>query len=153
MNEVAIHANAQAGVNLTPKNSEREFNSKSDKSPMRFAADSPKRDDFDHRQSCEANFVQENSMADQKKRIWAVTLTAMFIAVATGTVRAEYPTYVTLRTPAAQSLPQTTFGCNPGREQRVPTQAYAYGWFGAQPRQHWSRHFGYYRNYTEWSVK
>ena len=30
---------------------------------------------------------------------------------------------------------------------------YAYGWFGAQPRQTWFRHFGYYRNYTQWRLK
>jgi hypothetical protein len=29
---------------------------------------------------------------------------------------------------------------------------YAYGYFGVAPRSHASRHFGYYRNYTEWSV-
>jgi hypothetical protein len=30
---------------------------------------------------------------------------------------------------------------------------YAYGWFGAQSRTSWSRHFGYYRNYTQWKWK
>ena len=29
---------------------------------------------------------------------------------------------------------------------------YAYGWFGAAPRSHASRHFGYYRNFTQWST-
>ena len=29
---------------------------------------------------------------------------------------------------------------------------YAYGFFGTAPRSHASRHFGYYRNYTQWSV-
>jgi hypothetical protein len=37
--------------------------------------------------------------------------------------------------------------------QMLEAQPYAYGWFGAQPRRHWSRHFGYYRTYTEWSAK
>ena len=31
------------------------------------------------------------------------------------------------------------------------TRGYAYGWFGAAPRTHASRHFGYYRTYTQWS--
>jgi hypothetical protein len=31
------------------------------------------------------------------------------------------------------------------------TSGYAYGWFGAAPRSHGSRHFGYYRTYTQWS--
>jgi hypothetical protein len=30
---------------------------------------------------------------------------------------------------------------------------YAYGWFGVQPRTHAQRHFGYGRNYTEWSFR
>jgi hypothetical protein len=29
---------------------------------------------------------------------------------------------------------------------------YAYGFFGVRERSHASRHFGYYRNYTQWSV-
>jgi len=32
------------------------------------------------------------------------------------------------------------------------TSGYAYGYFGAAPRSHASRHFGYYRVYTQWSV-
>jgi hypothetical protein len=32
------------------------------------------------------------------------------------------------------------------------TSGYAYGFFGAAPRSHASRHFGYYRNYTQWGV-
>lgn len=36
---------------------------------------------------------------------------------------------------------------------RVVSKPYPYGWFGAPPRQHWTRHFGYYRNYTQWSAK
>ena len=32
------------------------------------------------------------------------------------------------------------------------TSGYAYGFFGAAPRSHASRHFGYYRNYTQWST-
>jgi hypothetical protein len=32
------------------------------------------------------------------------------------------------------------------------TSGYAYGFFGAPPRSHASRHFGNYRTYTQWSV-
>jgi hypothetical protein len=32
------------------------------------------------------------------------------------------------------------------------TSGYAYGFFGAPPRSHASRHFGYYRTYTQWST-
>jgi hypothetical protein len=31
------------------------------------------------------------------------------------------------------------------------TSGYAYGFFGAAPRAHSSRHFGIYRTYTQWS--
>ena len=33
----------------------------------------------------------------------------------------------------------------------VRASGYAYGWFGAAPRSHASRHFGYFRTYTQWS--
>lgn len=33
------------------------------------------------------------------------------------------------------------------------TGPYAYGWFGAKPSPDWSRHFGYSRRYTQWSLK
>ncbi|MFP6674967.1 MAG: hypothetical protein VB878_07795 [Pirellulaceae bacterium] len=32
--------------------------------------------------------------------------------------------------------------------QRSP---YVYGWFGSGNQTHWSHHFGYHRNYTQWS--
>ena len=32
------------------------------------------------------------------------------------------------------------------------TSGYAYGFFGAAPRAHASRHFGYYRTYTQWAT-
>ena len=35
--------------------------------------------------------------------------------------------------------------------QPAPAAPYAYGWFGASPRVHHTRSFGYYRLYTEWS--
>ena len=33
----------------------------------------------------------------------------------------------------------------------VRTSGYAYGYFGAAPRTHASRHFGYYGTYKQWS--
>jgi hypothetical protein len=32
------------------------------------------------------------------------------------------------------------------------TSGYAYGYFGVAPRSHASRHFGYFRTYTQWST-
>ncbi len=50
---------------------------------------------------------------------------------------------------------------SPGRHHRpgqadaamydVRTSGYAYGYFGAAPRSHASRHFGYYGTYKQWS--
>ena len=33
----------------------------------------------------------------------------------------------------------------------VRARGYAYGYFGVAPRTHHSRHFGIYRDYTQWS--
>jgi hypothetical protein len=37
--------------------------------------------------------------------------------------------------------------------QSRPTDAYAYGWFGAQPTPHWSRQFGNRNAYTQWTLR
>jgi hypothetical protein len=34
-----------------------------------------------------------------------------------------------------------------------PTEPYSYGWFGSESSPQWSRHFGYSRRYTQWSLK
>ena len=61
------------------------------------------------------------------------------------------PDYLILQTPQSWPPAGHSPGFYPGRGHGVSTNAYAYGWFGAAPRRHWSRHFGYYRNYTQWS--
>ena len=33
----------------------------------------------------------------------------------------------------------------------VRTSGYAYGYFGAAPRSHFARHYGYYDTYKQWS--
>ena len=30
---------------------------------------------------------------------------------------------------------------------------YAYGWFGSNPAPNWGRHFGYSRNFTQWTSR
>lgn len=37
--------------------------------------------------------------------------------------------------------------------QLKPVAPYPYGWFGAKPRTHWTRHFGFHRSYTQWSSR
>jgi len=65
---------------------------------------------------------------------------------------AGHPQYLLLRTPPSGSH-HVSQGYNRGIGEGVSTPAYSYGYFGVQPRTHVSRHFGYYRNYTEWSRK
>ena len=72
------------------------------------------------------------------------------VALLTGRAKAEHPAYLILRTPAVRSNHHVSRGYYPGNGYGVSTQTYAYGWFGAPPRRHWVRQFGYYRNYTQW---
>lgn len=68
----------------------------------------------------------------------------------TPTLAGEPPAYLLLRR-----------GESPGKNHHpghadaamydVRTSGYAYGYFGVAPRSHASRHFGYYRTYTQWS--
>lgn len=55
--------------------------------------------------------------------------------------RVAPPPYVTLQAPRKGLLYTSA----------VPR--YAYGWFGAQPRSHCVRHFGYHRNFTQWTAR
>jgi hypothetical protein len=62
------------------------------------------------------------------------------------------PAYLLLRraeSPAAHNAP----GYPDAACYDVRTSGYAYGWFGAAPRHHGSRHFGYYRTYTQWTFR
>jgi hypothetical protein len=73
--------------------------------------------------------------------LWIVSAPCTFLV---GDVAAaEQAPYVILGPPSAHAA--GNYGI------RVTAPTYAYGWFGVQPRRHWSRHFGYYRNYTQWS--
>jgi hypothetical protein len=86
-------------------------------------------------------------------RNWQIVLIAMTLLLASTIAVAGHPQYLIPRsTPTVITLspvPHT----NTVSGQVLNAQPYAYGWFGVQPRRHWSRHFGYYRTYTEWSAK
>jgi len=79
------------------------------------------------------------------------------IVLGVQSAKAQPPTYLVLRAPVTQAPrphghhlpPQSPAAYGYMLEPRP----YAYGWFGASPRPQWSRHFGYYRNYTEWSAR
>lgn len=76
------------------------------------------------------------------------------ICLTVSVASAAPPAYLVLKGPIAPlPPPQAGTSSQPGREIPTGSPGYAYGWFGVQPRQHWSRHFGYYRNYTQWSAK
>ncbi|MGE0755853.1 MAG: hypothetical protein AB7F89_01360 [Pirellulaceae bacterium] len=66
---------------------------------------------------------------------------------------AGHPSYLILRTPASPTPPHAPYARYPGQGLTVAAPSYAYGWFGAHPHPQWSRQFGYYRNYTQWSRK
>ncbi len=63
------------------------------------------------------------------------------------------PAYLILGPPASRHPHGRRTASRSGYPIRVPVKRYAYGWFGAGPRVHWDRHFGYYRSYTQWSSR
>jgi hypothetical protein len=73
------------------------------------------------------------------------------LAVLSASASATPPTYLILRAPTASHEHRPVY--NPGYGYGVQTPRYSYGWFGAHPHPQWSRHFGFYRNYTEWSAR
>ena len=89
-----------------------------------------------------------------KRRIGILAMAgAAFLAThwaASGTAQAQVPQYYVVQAPAP-TMHAGGHGYYPAQTQPVARHRYAYGWFGAAPKRHWSRHFGYYRDYTQWS--
>jgi hypothetical protein len=79
-----------------------------------------------------------------------IGLSIVLLFMAAHSLSAGHPPYVVLKT---RPVAPQSHASSPGVAVTVEAQPYAYGWFGAQPRRHMTRHFGYYRNYTEWSAK
>ena len=79
-------------------------------------------------------------------------LSAVLFASLASTASAVPPSYLLLRRAEAPG-PQHMPGKPPAYVQPLPGYGYAYGWFGAAPRSHGERSFGYYREYTQWSVR
>jgi hypothetical protein len=87
-------------------------------------------------------------------RGWIFSLICVALIQVPGeSLRADYPMYLIPRTPSAPTPHAPTYRRYPGRAEPVTTQAYSYGWFGAQPPRQWSRHFGYYNSYRQWSAR
>jgi hypothetical protein len=58
-------------------------------------------------------------------------------------VSADVPTILLLqRTQTSHQARQT---------QTLQAETYPYGYFGAQPSAQWSRHYGYYNAYRQWT--
>lgn len=62
--------------------------------------------------------------------------------------------------PAAVSPPHLTLPRNAPptatlmlQQELPPKSGYAYGWFGSNPAPQWGRHFGYSRNFTQWTER
>ncbi len=77
----------------------------------------------------------------------------LILMITSQTAWGQHPSYLLLRTPAAPTHHRPTYGYYPGYGFGVESRSYSYGWFGVRPRRHWTRHFGYYQNYTEWSAR
>jgi hypothetical protein len=85
----------------------------------------------------------------QRAACWLIAVAAL-AAPAGNAALATPPAYLVLR---GQESPGKYH--HPGHADAALYDArasgYAYGWFGAAPRSHGSRHFGYYRTFTQWS--
>lgn len=84
------------------------------------------------------------------RRLLFVAACALLLATPSSALRAEPPAYLLLRrveSPGKNHHP----GHADAAMYDARTSGYAYGYFGAAPRSHASRHFGYYRTYTQWS--
>jgi hypothetical protein len=75
---------------------------------------------------------------------------ALLVACQPPAAQAGPPSYLLLRTPEDPG-PHHHPGYPATVTYDVRAYPYAYGWFGVAHRSHASRHFGYYRNYTQWS--
>ncbi len=78
----------------------------------------------------------------------ALVMALMYLGSAPQSAQARAPSYLILRAPARTPKGHTYYS---GRGYEVRTQAYAYGWFGVQPRSHARRSTGYYSSYIQWS--
>jgi hypothetical protein len=77
----------------------------------------------------------------------------LWIACGSATQAASPSEYLILRPNMVKTGKHGRRVFHPGLETPAVAQGYAYGWFGAAPRGHWSRHTGYYNNYIRWTLR
>jgi len=100
-------------------------------------------------QDGEEEAIRETNML---RRSTILALASCVLAVSA--TEAQQPTYLLLgREPANLHQHGRQLQPPPAEGVLMEPRPYAYGWFGANPRPQWSRHFGYYRNYSEWSAR
>lgn len=88
------------------------------------------------------------------QRFRTVIMSSVLVAGAMATnADADHPSYLILRGPVTANPHHAHQGYYPGYGYAVQPQAYSYGWFGADPKPQWTRSFGYYRSYREWSAR
>jgi hypothetical protein len=81
----------------------------------------------------------------------AILIMALGSLAVESTARAAPPSYWLLRRPESPGKHYQP-GYPDAAYYDARTSGYAYGYFGVAPRSHASRHFGYYRNFTQWST-
>ena len=86
------------------------------------------------------------------KHGWLFALVLVAGSIAGNVALAGPPAYLVLRRPES---PQKHYqaGQHDAARYDVRSSGYAYGWFGAAPRSHAARHFGYNRTYSQWSTQ
>lgn len=85
-------------------------------------------------------------------------LAGIVLLLATSPALGQEPRYWVPRPPASYQPPaqsrwhpaQPPQAYYPAHIEEVTTQRYAYGWFGAKPRKHKYKHYGYYNRFTQW---
>jgi hypothetical protein len=87
------------------------------------------------------------------KTLRVALLLALSAVGVAGMAAAQPPSYLILRAPTVPATQHPSQSYYQGYGYFVQPRTYSYGWFGVKPHPQWSRHFGYYRNYTEWSAR
>jgi hypothetical protein len=90
--------------------------------------------------------------ADDGHRMRTLLISIVMLAslLAASSLHAGPPSYLLLRQPESPG-PHHYAGEPAAKYYDVRTEGYAYGYFGACPRSHWSRSYGVLRIHKQWS--
>lgn len=79
--------------------------------------------------------------------------TVALVSPGADTARAGRPDHAARQNKTAAPPHLTIQPGRPGSTRQTPATRYAYGWFGVKPRHHCVRHFGYLRDFTQWTAR